>query len=142
MKPRANDTIRRMPPESVDEYIAQATPEARERLEKLRATIRSVVPDATETISYQMPAFRAEGRMLVWYAVFRDHSSLFPANDRVVEALGDEIRPYLSGRGTIRFPFGQPIPESLVRRVVEVRLEENRAEARRRESAKRSRGER
>jgi uncharacterized protein YdhG (YjbR/CyaY superfamily) len=131
-----------MAPATVDEYFAQATPEARERLGKLRTAIRSVVPDATETISYQMPAFRAEGRMLVWYAAFRGHSSLFPANARVVEALGDELKPYLSGRGTIRFPLDEPIPEALVRRVVEVRLEENRAEAGQRESAKRSRGER
>jgi uncharacterized protein YdhG (YjbR/CyaY superfamily) len=119
-----------VPPTTVEEYVAQATPDARERLETLRATIRSVVPDATETISYQMPAFRAEGRMLVWYAVFRDHSSLFPASDRVVDALGDDLKPYLSGRGTIRFSLRDPIPEALVRRVVEVRLEEVRAGAR------------
>ncbi len=81
---------------------------------------------ATETIAYDMPALRSPaGRFLVSYAAYKAHTSLFPASDAVVAACGAELTPYLSGRGTIRFPIGRPIPLDLVRRVVEVRWAEN-----------------
>jgi uncharacterized protein YdhG (YjbR/CyaY superfamily) len=112
---------------AVEEYLAAAEPAAREQLEQLRRLVREVAPDATERISYQMPAFRFEDRILVWYAAFRDHVSLFPANAVVRERLGVEIEPYLSGKGTIRFALGQPLPEDLIRRVVQIRIDENRA---------------
>jgi uncharacterized protein YdhG (YjbR/CyaY superfamily) len=130
------------PAAAVDAYIAALPDASRPAVEHLRATIRAAAPGATETISYQMPAFRAEGRMLVWYAAFARHCSVFPATERVVEALGDEVRPYLAGRGTIRFPLGRPLPLALVTRIVEVRLAENRAAARPRQSARRSRPDR
>src|SRR5207249_6390288 len=101
--------------------------ESRVALEKLRKTIKSAAPEATETISYQMPAFKDHGRFLVSYAAFKDHCSLFPASYAVMEALGEELKPYVSGKGTLRFTADKPIPAALVRKIVRTRLEENEA---------------
>jgi uncharacterized protein YdhG (YjbR/CyaY superfamily) len=99
--------------------------ERRPVLEEMRKTIRAAAPEATETIAYDMPAFRSHGgQFLVSFAAYKHHFSLFPASGAVVEALGDELAPYLSGKGTIRFPADQPVPASLVTRVVKVRLTE------------------
>jgi uncharacterized protein YdhG (YjbR/CyaY superfamily) len=111
-------------PGSVDEYLAALPAPQRAALEGMRATIRAAAPEAAESIAYEMPAFRADGRFLVSYAAFKNHYSLFPASAVVVDELGDEIRPYLSGKGTIRFPANQPIPIALVARVVEIRVRE------------------
>jgi uncharacterized protein YdhG (YjbR/CyaY superfamily) len=114
-------------PATVEDYLAALPPEQRAALEHLRGIIRAALPDATEVISYQMPAVRHEGRIVVWYAGFKDHCSLFPASDAVVTALGEGIGSYLSGRGTIRFTVEAPLPDDLVRRIVEVRVAENAA---------------
>jgi uncharacterized protein YdhG (YjbR/CyaY superfamily) len=118
-------------PSSVDEYLATLPDDRRAALEELRRTIRAAAPEATETIAYQMPAFRAHGQFLVSYAAFKAHDSLFPASDAVVTALGEELAPYLAGKGTIRFPAGTPIPTDLVTRIVTVRLQETAASSRR-----------
>jgi len=110
---------------TVDAHIAALAPERRAVMESLRQTIRAAAPDATEAIAYDMPAYRTSGgRFIVSFGSFKAHYSLFPASDVVVERLGDAIRPYLAGRGTIRFPAGRPVPIDLVRRVVEIRVEE------------------
>ena len=115
-------------PSTVDAYLAACPDWSRTFLEELRATIRSAAPGATETISYRMPAFRdATGRMLVSYAAFADHCSLFPLNGTVLAALGPEAKRYLAGKGTMRFDRGEPLPVELVTRLVAVRLEENAA---------------
>ncbi len=74
-----------------------------------------------------MPAFRAHGRILVYYAAFKDHCSLFPASGTVRDARGQELAPYFTGKGTIRFRAHEPLPVALVRKVVKVRLAENAA---------------
>ena len=74
-----------------------------------------------------MPAFEQGGRFLVSYAAFKDHCSLYPASTAVREALGDELEPYFSGKGTLRFRADEPIPAALVKKIVRVRLEENAA---------------
>jgi uncharacterized protein YdhG (YjbR/CyaY superfamily) len=112
------------PPAGVEEYLAALPGERRAALEMLRATIRAAAPEAAEVISYRMPAFTVGGRLLVSYASFTTHDSLFPASGAVREALGDELAPYVSGKGTIRFPVGRPIPAALVARIVAVRLAE------------------
>lgn len=117
-------------PASVDAYIASLPDDVRPTMEQLRATIGAAAPTAAEGIAYGMPALRGPGgRFLVSYDAYKHHYSLFPASDMVVAALGDEIRPYLAGRGTIQFPKGTPIPTDLVTRVVRVRLEELAARA-------------
>jgi uncharacterized protein YdhG (YjbR/CyaY superfamily) len=110
---------------SVDEYLANLPEESRAVLEQLRETIKAAAPDAVETISYQMPAFKLDGRFLVSYAAFKSHCSLFPASRRVLEAHGEELKPYFSGKGTIRFTTDKPLPTALVRKIVKVRIEEN-----------------
>lgn len=112
-------------PTSVDRYLAPLPDAQRAALEKLRKTIRDAVPAAVETISYQMPAFKLNGRFLVSYAAFKDHCSFFPASTKVLEELGDEVKPYLSGKGTLRFTPERPIPDALVRKIVKTRIRES-----------------
>ena len=114
-------------PASVDEYLATLPEERRAVMEQLRRTISAAAPDATEQMSYQMPAFKTHGRFLVSYDALKDHYSLFPASEAVIEALGDELKPYLSGKGTIRFAPDAPLPLSLVTEVVRIRVAENAA---------------
>jgi uncharacterized protein YdhG (YjbR/CyaY superfamily) len=115
---------------TVEEYLAGLPEDRRAVVEELRRTIRGAAPEATETIAYQMPAFRSHGgQFLVSYAAYKNHYSLFPASGAVTEALGEALEPYLAGKGTIRFPINGPVPAALVRRIVEVRLGENAARA-------------
>ena len=114
---------------SVDEYMAGLPDDRRVAMEQLRRTIRAAAPGATETIAYNMPALRLDGRFLVSYEAYKRHYSLFPWSDRMVAELGDDLRPYAVGKGTIRFPADDPIPLELVARIVAIRLEEVREEA-------------
>jgi uncharacterized protein YdhG (YjbR/CyaY superfamily) len=118
-------------PTGVDDYMAALPDASRAAMEKLRTTIKSVAPEATETISYRMPAFKDRGRILVYYAAFKDHYSVFPASDAVIEALGDQLTPHISGKGTVRFEADKPLPIALVKKIVQARLEENAARRRR-----------
>lgn len=114
-------------PTTVEEYLAGLPEASRIALQRLRETIRAAAPEAIETISYQMPAFKDHGRMLVSYAAFQDHCSLFPASKGVIATYRDELEPYISGKGTLRFRPDNPIPAHLVQRIVTARLEENAA---------------
>lgn len=115
-------------PTTVDDYLAALPEGRRATMAELRATINAAAPDATETIAYEMPALRSHGgQFVVSYAAYKKHYSLFPASEAVVEALGDELTPYLSGSGTIRFPADSPIPAAIVTRIIEIRLAENAA---------------
>jgi uncharacterized protein YdhG (YjbR/CyaY superfamily) len=116
-------------PTTVEEYLSGLPDRERSVLEALRRTIHAAAPEATEAISYQMPAFKQGGRFLVSYAAFSDHCSLFPASYAVMEALEDDLRPYVSGKGTLRFTVDEPIPPHLVTRIVAMRLEEVAAAA-------------
>jgi uncharacterized protein YdhG (YjbR/CyaY superfamily) len=99
-------------------------------LQKLRKTIKAVAPEATEVISYQVPAFKLHGRPLVSYAAFKDHCSFFPMSTTVVEALGEELKPYVAARGTLHFTPDKPIPAALIRKV-KARIDESEAQGRR-----------
>ena len=114
-------------PTSFEDYLAALPEGSRAALEKLRTTIKTAAPEATETFSYQMPAFKDHGRILVYYAAFKDHYSLYPASNAVMEVLGEELKPYFSGKGTIRFDADKPLPVALVKKIVKARLEENAA---------------
>jgi uncharacterized protein YdhG (YjbR/CyaY superfamily) len=106
---------------SVDEYLASIQEPARSTLNKVRASIRSMVPaEATETISYGMPAFQYK-KVLLWYAAFSDHCSLFPTGS-VVGKLKDELTGYRVSKGTIHFPVNKPLPAALLRKIVKARL--------------------
>ena len=108
-------------PKNIDEYLAGILEPARSTLNKIRGAIRSALPpDATETISYRIPAFKLK-KMVIWFAAFADHCSLFPTAS-VVEALKDELKGLSISKGTIRFPVDRPLSAKLVRRLVKVRL--------------------
>ena len=113
-------------PSTVDEYLATLPDDRRGVMEALRQAVTAAAPEATETIAYQMPALRSHGgQFLVSYAAYKTHYSLFPASGAVIEALGEELAPYLAGKGTIHFPANKPLPLDLVTRIVEVRVAEN-----------------
>jgi uncharacterized protein YdhG (YjbR/CyaY superfamily) len=120
------------PSTEVDAYLA-TLPEARRAvMEQLRQAIRTAAPEATETIAYNMPAFRSHGgQFLVSFDAYKNHYSLFPASDEVVQALGEELTPYLAGKGTFRFPASRPVPLETVARIVRIRFAENAARGRR-----------
>jgi uncharacterized protein YdhG (YjbR/CyaY superfamily) len=111
-------------PESVDAYLASLPPDRRQVLEQMRAEIKAAAPEATELISYNMPAYKWHGKFVVSFEAFKSHNSLFPSSDGVKQALGADIEPYLSGKGTISFPADQPIPAGIVGRIVKARLAE------------------
>lgn len=110
--------------QSIDEYIAAQPEPVQPALERVRAIIRKAVPGAEETISYQIAAFRLNGQYVTYLAGYAQHYSLYPVTDAVVEALGDEVTPYLSGKGTMRFPLQERIPVRLIERIVKVRAKE------------------
>jgi uncharacterized protein YdhG (YjbR/CyaY superfamily) len=111
-------------PTTVDEYLETLPADRRRVMEDLRRTIRAAAPDAVELISYKMPAYKSNGQFLVSFDAFKSHYSVFPASQVVVDTLGDEIQPYVAGRGTLRFPASRPIPLDTIAKVVRIRLEE------------------
>ncbi len=114
---------------SVDEYMSQLPDDRRGVMEQIRSTIRTAAADATEAIAYNMPAFRVNGRFLVSYEAYKRHYSLFAWSDEMLAELGDALRPYAVGKGTIRFPADEPVPLGLVTRIVQIRLREVAQEA-------------
>lgn len=108
-------------PQTVDEYMAAVPEPARGAMEKIRAAIRSVVPaEATEVISYRIPAFRHKG-ILVWYAAFSDHCSLFPTAEIIQQFKGD-LQGFSTSKGTIHFPLDKPVPVALIKKLAKARV--------------------
>ena len=128
---RHGRTLALAAPTSVEDYLAALPEGSRAALEKLRKTIKAAAPGATEALSHHMPAFKDHGRILVYYAAFKDHYSLFPASTKVIQDHMDELKPYFTGKGTIRFTADKPLPVALVKKIVKARLEENAARRRR-----------
>src|SRR6266513_1422694 len=117
-------------PKNVDEYLAGIPEPARSTLSKIRMAIRSAVPpEATETICYEMPAFKHKG-VLVWCAAFSNHCSLFPTAS-VIEAFKSELKGFTTSKGTIHFPTGKPLPAALVKKLVKARVAQNESKKRR-----------
>jgi len=108
---------------TVDAYLEAVPEPARSTLNKVRATIRSVVPDeTTEVISYGIPAFKYK-KVLVWYAAFASHCSLFPTAS-VIEKFKEELKDYRVSKGTIHFAVNKPLPADLLKKMVKARLSE------------------
>ncbi len=116
-------------PKNVDEYLAGVPQPARSTLTKMRAAIRSAVPpEAIETISYGMPAFKHQG-VLVWFAAFSTHCSLFPTAS-VIEAFKHELKAFSTSKGTIQFPTDKPLPTALIKKIVKARVAQNESKKR------------
>ncbi len=110
---------------TIDEYLAAVSEEKRAALEKLRKCIRAAAPGAEECISYQVPAFRLDGRMIVAFGAAANHCAFYPGAFPV-EALKDELKAYDTSKGTIRFPADKPLPAALVRKLVKARIAEHK----------------
>lgn len=121
----------------VDDYLSRLPKECRSPLERLRKIIRSIIPEATEVISYQVPTFKHNGRMLVSYAGFQKHCSFFPGAGPI-EAHQKELRPFSTSKGTIRFTPEQPLPAVLVKKLVKTRIRLNQEALQKRTGKKRS----
>ena len=110
---------------TVSEYIAAQPKAVRDVLERVRNTIRKALPRADEVISYQIPAYKLGGRIVIFFAGWKQHYSLYPANDRVVAAFKDELAPYeVNNKGTIRFPLSAPVPAKLIAALAKFRAKE------------------
>ncbi len=109
--------------ETVDEYIAQFPKNVRDELEQLRKVIKESAPEAEETISYSMPAFKQNG-ILVWFAAFKNHIGFFPKAS-TIKAFKEKLGKHKVSKGTIQFPLNKPIPYKLVREIVKLRVKEN-----------------
>ena len=108
---------------TVGTYLAGLSPDKRAALTRLRRTIKAIVPRAEECISYQNPAFRLDGRVLVWYAAASKHCSLFPGA-RAIAACRRELKTYDTSKGTVRFSPDAPLPATLVRKLIRARMTE------------------
>ncbi len=120
---RTNQTA----PKNIDEYIAGFPPDVQEILEKIRITIRKAAPDAKETIKYRMPTFMLNGN-LVYFAAFKNHIGFYPVPTGI-EKFKKELAVYEQGKGSVQFPLDQPIPYSLISKIVKFRVKENLARA-------------
>lgn len=117
-------------PETVDEYLAPLRTEQRAALEKLRRAIKAAAPNAEECISYQIPGFRLEGRLLVSFGAWENHCAFYPGA-YPVEIHKDDLNGYSTSKGTIRFKVDSPMPATLVRKLVRARIAEHLAHPRR-----------
>src|SRR5215467_13331735 len=107
-------------PQTINEYLARVSPEQRTALNKLRRTIHSAFPRAEECISYGIPAFRLEGRVVAWFAAATHHLSFFPGG--VLEPFKAELKDYETSKGTVRFQPDHPLPAALVRKMIKARI--------------------
>lgn len=110
---------------TVAEYLAAQPPASRRVLARVRSVIRKAVPRAVEGIAYQMPAYKLEGRAVVYFAGWKQHYSLYPVSRRIVAALAAELAPYdVNAKGTLRFPLSAPVPVRLIAKITKLRIRE------------------
>jgi len=116
------------PAQTIDDYIATFAPDIQAILRKIRQTVNAAAPQATETISYRMPALKLNG-ILIYFAAFQRHIGLFPPV-RGDASLMRAVKPYAGAKGNLQFPLDKPIPYALIRRIVKARVRASREQAR------------
>ena len=116
-------------PGTIDEYIAGSPEQTQKGLDQIRAIVKKTVPGAREAISYGIPTFNLNGRYLVYFAGYKEHISIYPVPSGNKELEKDFASYNTSGRGTIRFPLGKPIPNGLVVKIVKYLVKENQEKA-------------
>jgi uncharacterized protein YdhG (YjbR/CyaY superfamily) len=137
---QAHEVVAKTGFKSVDEYIA-SQPRAAERvLKRVRTAIRKAVPGAEETISYQIPTYKVQGRYVLYFAGWKAHYSLYPANDRLTAKFSKQLEPYeVNDKGTIRFPLSEPVPVKLIEAIAKFRAKDVMANGKARAATKKKR---
>src|SRR5262249_26357707 len=110
-------------------YLASRTPETRAVLKRVRSILRKAMPNAEEVISYQIPAYRLNGRVVLFFAGWKEHFSIYPTTGGLAEALADDLAPYEISKGTIRFPLAEPAPARVITKIAKYRVKEAAARA-------------
>jgi len=113
------------PAKDFDDYAERFHKSVQQLLRTMRQTIRAAAPEATETISYRIPAFRLDG-MLVWFGAHANHIGFYPGSSAIAKFKKD-LSKYKSAKGWVQFPFGEPLPRALVAKIVKYRVAEQRA---------------
>jgi uncharacterized protein YdhG (YjbR/CyaY superfamily) len=121
----------RRKPATIDEYLTRVSASQRAALEKLRRTIRAVTPKLEECISYGMPAFRLDGRSLVFFGAWANHCSFYPGSSATLKKFRTHLKDFQISKGTIRFSSDKPLPIALVKKLVAARIAENNDRANR-----------
>lgn len=108
----------------VESYLSGLDDESRDTLEQIRRTVKELVPQASEAISYGMPAFKFDGRPLAGYAAYKSHCSYFPMSSGVMAELKTELSEYETSKGGFKFPIGEPPPAALIEKLLKARIKE------------------
>jgi uncharacterized protein YdhG (YjbR/CyaY superfamily) len=108
----------------IDQYLGTLDEPKRATLVQLRDTIAAIVPDAEQCISYGMPAFKLQGKTIAGFAAFKNHLSYLPHSGSVIGALAKETERYTSTKGSLHFPIDQPLPKTLVKKLLDARMDE------------------
>jgi uncharacterized protein YdhG (YjbR/CyaY superfamily) len=113
-----------MAPDEIDRYLAGLGEPQRSTLETLRASILELVPGAEQCISYGTPAFKVEGKTVAGFAAFKKHLSYLPHSGSVLATVADDVAPYETSKGSLKFAIDEPLPKHLVRKLVRTRMQE------------------
>ena len=113
-------------PATIDEYLARVSPDQRALLQKLRKTIRTVAPKVEECISYGIPAFRLNGRSLVFFGAWANHCSFYPGSSTTLKKFRNDLKGFQIAKGTVRFTPEKPLPAALVKKLVQARIQKIR----------------
>ena len=110
--------------QTIDEYLNNLEPTKKAALERVRKIVKEMVPEAEETISYGMPTFKYKRRPLMYFATFKNHLSLFPASGKVIEQMSSKLEKYKTSKGTLQFTAEDPIPEEVIKEMLQIRQAE------------------